>query len=210
MSIRIVVADDHEVVRTGLAKLFAGTDIQIVGVANDGEQAVAQTLQHKPDVVVMDIRMPNVDGLTALETIRDKMPEMAVVMYTAYENPTYIARAVALGANDFILKTESAEALVDAIHRAAKGEEAPEESAMRNIKRVMKKRHDRGNDGIPLTNRELQVLRHVALGLSNREIGSSLGISIETVKEHVQNILRKLDVSDRTQAAVWAVRRSVV
>ena len=81
---------------------------------------------------------------------------------------------------------------------------------MRNIKRVMKKRHDRGNDGIPLTNRELQVLRHVALGLSNREIGSSLGISIETVKEHVQNILRKLDVSDRTQAAVWAVRRSVV
>jgi DNA-binding NarL/FixJ family response regulator len=210
MSIRIVVADDHEVVRTGLAKLFAGTDIQIVGVANDGEQAVAQTLQHKPDVVVMDIRMPNVDGLTALETIRDKMPEMAVVMYTAYENPTYIARAVALGANDFILKTAPADALVEAIHRAAKGEETPEESTMRNIKRVMKKRHDRGNDGIPLTNRELQVLRHVALGLSNREIGSSLGISIETVKEHVQNILRKLDVSDRTQAAVWAVRRSVV
>lgn len=210
MTIRVVVADDHEVVRTGLAKLFAGTEIQVVGVAHDGEQAVAQTLQHKPDVVVMDIRMPNVDGLTALETIRDKMPQMAVVMYTAYENPTYIARAVALGANDFILKTESADALVQAIHRAAKGEEAPEDSAMRNIKRVMKKRHDRGNDGIPLTNRELQVLRHVALGLSNREIGNSLGISIETVKEHVQNILRKLDVSDRTQAAVWAVRRSVV
>jgi len=210
MTIQVLIADDHEVVRTGLTNLFEGTDIKIVDVALDGEQAVEKALQHRPDVVLMDIRMPQLDGLAALEQIHKKLPEMAVVMYTAYDNPTYIARSVALGAADFVLKTEPTETLLEAIRRAARGEESPEESVMRRVKRVMKKRHDRGNDDIPLTNRELQVLRHVALGLSNREIGHSLGISIETVKEHVQNILRKLDVSDRTQAAVWAVRRSVV
>ena len=210
MSIRIIVADDHEVVRAGFPSLFQGTDIEIVGVAEDGNEAVEKTLRHLPDVVVMDIRMPNCDGLAALEQIHKKLPETAVVMYTAYENPTYIARSVALGAADFILKTSPGQELVDAIIRSAGGGEAPDSSILRRVKRVMRRRHEREDDGIPLTNRELQVLRHVALGLSNREIGHSLGISIETVKEHVQNILRKLDVNDRTQAAVWAVRNGLV
>lgn len=210
MSIRIIVADDHEVVRAGFPSLLEGTDIEIVDVAEDGNEAVEKTLRHLPDVVVMDIRMPNCDGLAALEQIHKKLPETAVIMYTSYENPTYIARSVALGAADFILKTSPAQELIDAIKRTASGAEAPDTSILRRVKRVMRRRHEREDDGIPLTNRELQVLRHVALGLSNREIGHSLGISIETVKEHVQNILRKLDVNDRTQAAVWAVRRSVV
>ncbi len=210
MSIKVVIADDHEVVRAGLRNLFQGTDIQIVDAAENGDEAVEKTLAHRPDVVLMDIRMPQCDGLAALERIRKKLPEAAVVIFTAYENPTYIARSVALGAADFLLKTATRQELVDAIKRAASGEEAPDSSMLRRVKRVMRRRHERDDDGIPLTNRELQVLRHVALGLSNREIGHSLGISIETVKEHVQNILRKLDVNDRTQAAVWAVRRSVV
>jgi DNA-binding NarL/FixJ family response regulator len=210
MSIKVVVADDHEVVRSGLVNLLKGSDIEIVDEASDGDEAVAKTVKHKPDVVLMDIRMPNRDGLSALEVIRSKDPDARVVMLSTYDNPTYVARSVALGAADFILKGSSRQEIVDVVTRVASGEEPLDSSVLRRVKRVMRRRHERDDDGIPLTNRELQVLRHVALGLSNREIGQSLGISIETVKEHVQNILRKLDVNDRTQAAVWAVRRDVV
>lgn len=210
MSITVVVADDHEVVRSGLSNLLKGSDIEIVDEACDGDEAVEKTLKHNPDVVLMDIRMPNRDGLAALEAIRGKNPDARVVMLSTYDNPTYVARSVALGAADYVLKGSSRKELLDVIKRTAQGEEPSDSSVLRRVKRVMRKRHDREDDGIPLTNRELQVLRHVALGLSNREIGHSLGISIETVKEHVQNILRKLDVNDRTQAAVWAVRRGVV
>ncbi|MCA9124534.1 MAG: response regulator transcription factor [Planctomycetaceae bacterium] len=210
MTIKVVVADDHEVVRSGLANLLKGSDIEIVDEASDGDEAVEKTIKHHPDVVLMDIRMPNRDGLSALEAIRGKLPEARVVMLSTYDNPTYVARSVALGATDFVLKGSTRQELVDVITRAASGDEPLDTSVLRRVKRVMRRRHEREDDGIPLTNRELQVLRHVALGLSNREIGQSLGISIETVKEHVQNILRKLDVNDRTQAAVWAVRRGVV
>lgn len=210
MSITLLVADDHEVVRTGLSNLLEDTGIQIVDQATDGEEAVEKTLQHRPDVVLMDIRMPTRDGLSALEKIRKRIPDACVVILSTFDNPTYVARSVALGAADFVLKGASRDELVDAIKRAARGEEPSDSSVLRRVKRVMRRRHERNDDGIPLTNRELQVLRHVALGLSNREIGHSLQISIETVKEHVQNILRKLDVNDRTQAAVWAVRRGIV
>ena len=210
MTIKVVVADDHEVVRSGLANLLKGSNIEIVGEAADGDEAVEKTMKHHPDVVLMDIRMPNRDGLSALEVIRDKLPDARVVMLSTYDNPTYVARSVALGATDFVLKGSTRQEIVDVITRAASGDEPLDTSVLRRVKRVMRRRHEREDDGIPLTNRELQVLRHVALGLSNREIGQSLGISIETVKEHVQNILRKLDVNDRTQAAVWAVRRGVV
>ena len=210
MSIKIVLADDHEVVRSGLSRLLENSEIQIIDQAADGDEAVAKTLEHRPDVVLLDIRMPDIDGLTALERIREKAPEACVVMLSTFDNPTYIARSVALGAADFVLKGSSRAELVEAIERAARRDEPSEASLLRRIKRVMRRRHERSDDEIPLTNRELQVLRHITLGLSNREIGQLLEISIETVKEHVQNILRKLDVNDRTQAAVWAVRRKLV
>jgi len=211
MSIRLLVADDHEVVRSGLACLLQDSDIEIISEAANGDQAVEQTKETNPDVVLMDIRMPEADGLSALERIRADMPEMRVVMLSTYDNPTYVARSVALGAADYVLKGSARSALISAITRAAAGDEPAEDSILHRIKTAMSKRRDRGdNNEVPLTNRELQVLRHVALGLSNREIGRSLGISIETVKEHVQNILRKIEASDRTQAAVWAVRRGLV
>jgi DNA-binding NarL/FixJ family response regulator len=208
--IRVVVADDHEVVRTGLTSLFRGSELEVVGKAGNGDEAVEQVAQHRPDVVLLDIRMPVCDGLSSMEKIRQQFPDTCIVIFSGYDNPTYIARSVALGAADYVLKGASREELLDAITRAARGDEPPESSLLRQIKRVMRRRHDHDDDGVPLTNREMQVLRHVALGLSNREIGKSLEISIETVKEHVQNILRKLEVNDRTQAAVWAVRRGVV
>jgi len=210
MSIRVLVADDHEVVRTGLARMLDGSDIVIVAEAENGEQAVEQTMQHNPDVVLMDIRMPEGDGLVALEKIRASKPDVRIVMLSTYDNPTYVARSAALGAADYVLKDSGRDELIAAIKRAASGESPAEDSLLHRTKDTMSRRRERPDRGeIPLTNRELQVLRHVALGLSNREIGHSLDISIETVKEHVQNILRKIDASDRTQAAVWAIKKGL-
>ena len=209
MTINVVVADDHEVVRMGLTSLLDDTQINIVGEASDGNEAVEQTLKHEPDLVLMDIRMSQRDGISALEQIRKESPATRVLMLSTYDNPTYVARSAALGAVDYILKGSPRNELIGAIERAMADEGPAPESLMNRVRNTMARRTERSDD-VPLTNRELQVLRHVALGLSNREIGQSLGISIETVKEHVQNILRKLDVNDRTQAAVWAVRKGLV
>jgi DNA-binding NarL/FixJ family response regulator len=207
MSINVVVADDHEVVRSGLESLLAGSEISIVGQASNGKEAVEEAVKHKPDVVLLDIRMPNGDGLTALDEIHRELPDTHVVMLSTYDNPTYIARSVALGASDYVLKGSSRKEIIGAIRGAVSGQAPSKAGALASIADTMSKRVALGDEEVPLTNRETQVLRHVALGLSNKEIGRSLGISIETVKEHVQNILRKVGVSDRTQAAVWAVRR---
>ncbi|MBM4001161.1 MAG: response regulator transcription factor [Planctomycetes bacterium] len=210
MSIRLWIADDHEVVRQGFRCLFSGTDIEVVGEATNGKQAVQDVTRHKPDVILMDVRMPDVDGLEALEKLRKKLPDFPVVMISSFDNPTYVARSVALGASDFVLKGSPRTEIISAISRAAKHEGPPESSMLVQVKHAMSHRSDRPANDVPLTNRELQVLRHIALGLSNREIGRSLDISVETVKEHVQNILRKIEATDRTQAAVWAVKRGLV
>ena len=210
MSIRLLVCDDHEVIRTGLASLLAGTEIEIVGEAASGKETLKQAQKLKPDVILLDIRMPDGDGLSTLEKLRSKMPNCCVVMLSTYDNPTYIARAVALGASDYVLKGSTREAMIATLTAAGKGESPSRSGELRRIAAAMKVRQAIDDDDVPLTQRETQVLRHVALGLSNKEIGRSLEISVETVKEHVQNILRKIAVSDRTQAAVWAVRKGLV
>ncbi len=129
-------------------------------------------------------------------------------MFTSHDNPTYVARAVALGAIGYILKTASKAELVSAILKASKGE-LTDSPLMARIRETLNRRRNAADVDMPLTNREVQVLRHIAMGLSNREIGKSLNISVETVKEHVQNILRKLEANDRTEAAVWAVKKGL-
>ncbi|HID78238.1 MAG TPA: response regulator transcription factor [Planctomycetaceae bacterium] len=210
MSVRLLVADDHEVIRTGLASLLAGSDIEIVAEAATGKQTISKAEKVKPDVILLDIRMPDGDGLSILEKLRAKVPNSKVVMLSTYDNPTYIARAVALGACDYVLKGSSREDLIATIEAAAAGESPCRAGELRRVAGAMKIRQALDDDDVPLTQRETQVLRHVALGLSNKEIGRSLDISVETVKEHVQNILRKIAVNDRTQAAVWAVRKGLV
>ncbi len=210
MSIKLLIADDHEVIRTGLASLLAGTDIEIVAEAATGKDTLKQALKCKPDVILLDIRMPDGDGIATLEKLRAKVPASKVVMMSTYDNPTYVARAVALGAADYVLKDSSRDDFVTTIQAAAAGESPSHAGQLKKIAAAMKVRQTVDDDDVPLTQRETQVLRHVALGLSNREIGRSLEISVETVKEHVQNILRKIAVNDRTQAAVWAVRKGLV
>ena len=209
-SVRVVVADDHEVVRCGLVNLLDGTDVEIVAEASSGEAAVSLAMKHKPDVILLDIRMaPGNDGLKALEKIRNDAPSVRCIMLTTFDNPTYIARAVASGAHDYILKGCSREELLESIMGAASGQLPLRAGELRRVATTMANRVVTPDPDVALTQREMQVLRHVALGLSNKEIAQSLTISVETVKEHVQNILRKLAVSDRTQAAVWAVRRGL-
>jgi DNA-binding NarL/FixJ family response regulator len=211
MTIRLIIADDHELVRSGLEVMLQGTEIEIIAQATNADEALQLANQHHPNVLLLDIRMPPRDGILVIEKVRETCPETQVVVFSTYDNPTYVARSVALGASDYVLKGATRHQLTTAILRAARGEQPPETSLLHRLKTSMARRKDRSDShDIPLTNRELQVLRHVALGLSNREIGRSLGISIETVKEHVQNILRKVDANDRTQAAVWAVRRGLI
>jgi len=206
----MLVADDHEVIRSGMASMLEGTEIEIVGQAGSGQETVSLARELKPDVISLDIRMENGDGLTALEQIREAMPDSKVMILSTFDNPTYVARAHALGAKEYVLKGSSRDQLVDAIRAVAAGKDSPRQGQMSRIAGQMATRNKQPDSEIPLTQRETQVLRHLALGLSNKEIAQSLEISIETVKEHVQHLLRKMGVNDRTQAAVWAVRKGLV
>ena len=208
MSISVLIVDDHAIVRSGLRSMLVDSDVEIVGEASNGDSALEQTLDLKPDVVLLDIRMEKTDGLQALKKIRDESPDTRVMILSTYDNPTYVARSVALGAKDYVLKGCSRDTLIDRIQGVAADRPPNEESILYSVKETMSQRKVKSD--FPLTNHELQVLQHIALGLSNREIGASLGISVETVKEHVQNILRKINAVDRTQAAVWAVKRGLI
>ncbi len=210
MTIRLLIADDHEVVRSGIMNLLDGTDIQVVAEATTGEEAVRMALEHNPDVALVDIRMTEADGLAALGRIKVERPDMPVLILSTFDNPTYIARAVALGACGYLLKGTTRERLIESIQKAATGESAWTREELRRVTGALATPRVSGDVEVPLTQRESEVLRQVAFGLTNKEIAKSLKISYETVKEHVQHILRKLGVSDRTQAAVWAVRKGLV
>ena len=210
LKIRILVADDHEVVRLGLKSLFAKEDIDVVAEATTGEEAVRKALRGKIDLVLLDVRMPEGDGLQTLGRIKIERPNLPILMYSAYDNPTYIARAVALGASGYVLKTAGKKKLIESIKTVACGEAAWTRSELRRVTGALATPRLAADVEVPLTQRESEVLRQMALGLTNKEIAQALHISYETVKEHVQHILRKIGVTDRTQAAVWAVRKGLV
>ncbi len=210
MSIRVLIVDDHEVVRNGLHAITEGTDVCIVGEAESGEDAVRLACELNPDLVLLDIRLTDGDGLNALSRLKAERPKLPVLIFSTYDNPTFIARAVALQASGYLLKSVPRQVLLDAIRKAITGESAWTREELRRVTGALATPRLNADIDAPLTQRESEVLRQLALGLTNKEIAGSLHISYETVKEHVQHILRKLGVSDRTQAAVWAVRRGLV
>ena len=210
MSIKLLIADDHEVVRCGLRSVLAGGDIEIIGEATTGEQAIHMALEKRPDVLLLDIRMPGGDGLNVLGRLKLEAPAIAVLILSTYDNPTYVARAVALGAAGYVLKGTDRAGLIEAIRKASIGESAWTRDELRRVTGALATPRLNADVEVPLTQRESEVLRQLALGLTNKEIAQALHISYETVKEHVQHILRKVGVSDRTQAAVWAVRKGLV
>jgi DNA-binding NarL/FixJ family response regulator len=209
MSVSLVIVDDHEIVRQGLQSLMRDSSIRICGEAATPEEAVSQTRKHRPEVVLLDVRLGDRDGLEVIKQIRSAAPGVRVVMLSAFDNPTYVARAVSAGAHDYVLKTASRHELIAAVTGAAAGAAPTRGGELRRVAVEMAKRAPATDSGVPLTPRETQVLRQIAMGLSNQEIADALEISVETVKEHVQNLLRKISVSDRTQAAVWALRHGL-
>ncbi|MCE9545203.1 MAG: response regulator transcription factor [Planctomycetia bacterium] len=210
MSIKLLIVDDHEVVRSGLKSLLADTDIKVVAEANTGDSAVKMVIKQKLDVVLLDIRMPGGDGLSALARIKVEKPDLPVLILSSYDNPTYVARSVALGASGFLLKTISRDKLLEVIRIVAGGENIWTREELRRVTGALATPRLAADVEVPLTQRESEVLHQLAFGLTNKEIAKTLNISYETVKEHVQHILRKIGVTDRTQAAVWAVRKGLV
>jgi DNA-binding NarL/FixJ family response regulator len=154
--------------------------------------------------------MPESDGMACLSKLKAEMPDIPVVIFTAHDNPTYIARAVALGAAGYLVKSASQAELISAVQQVATGVTLWNRENLRRVSGPLTNSRPTNDLEVPLTKRESEVLKQLALGLSNKEIAQALSISYETVKEHVQHVLRKLGVSDRTQAAVWAVRKGLV
>ena len=209
MAISVLIVDDHEIVRQGLISLMRDSPIRICGEAATPDEAIRQARKLHPDVVMLDVRLGDRDGLDVIKRIRAAAPGVRVVMLSAFDNPTYVARAVSAGAHDYVLKTASRGDLIAAVTGAAAGAAPSRNGELRKVAVAMAKREPATDSGVPLTPRETQVLRQIAMGLANQEIADALKISVETVKEHVQNLLRKLSVSDRTQAAVWALRHGM-
>ena len=208
--IRLLIADDHEVVRSGLKSMLAGTEIKVTAEVATGAAAVKYALENEVDVALLDIRMPEGDGLTSLGRIKLDKPNLPILILSTFDNPTYIARAVALGAAGYLLKGCTRDHLVDSIRKAATGENVWTREELRRVTGALATPRLTADVEVPLTQRESEVLKQLAYGLTNKEIANTLHISYETVKEHVQHILRKIGVSDRTQAAVWAVRKELV
>ncbi|MCP4095253.1 MAG: response regulator transcription factor [Planctomycetaceae bacterium] len=208
MTPKILLADDHPIVGLSLYTLAKEAQMDVVEQIRNSSQIVPSIENHRPQILITEVRLGRQDALKSLEKIDPEL-NLKVIVFTSHSNPTNIARASALGCFEFIQKTSPIENLLIALRGASAGEATPPTSLLATTKTRMK-RIGSGPAESPLTKRESQVLQHVAMGLSNREIGKSLGISVETVKEHVQNILRKLDVNDRTQAAVWALKNGMI
>jgi DNA-binding NarL/FixJ family response regulator len=206
MAITVLIADDHEVIRRGVEVLLESSHFRVVASAATVAQLVQLARKHKPDVVLLDVRLGDEDGLDAIRRVRSAAPKTRSVVFSAFDNPTYVARAVAAGANDYLLKTADRDTLLAALDNAVADGPPTRTGMLRSVAASMTKRDAPGDANVPLTPRELQTLRLIAMGLSNREIADTMGISVETVKEHVQNMLRKTSLHDRTQAAVWALR----
>ena len=215
---RLLIADDHDLVREGLRAVLAGEeDLEVVGEATNGQEAVQMCRALKPDLVLMDVRMPKSDGLQATRAIKEEMPGVSVVMVTMHENPDYLLEAIRAGAAGYILKDAEGERLVGAVRRTLNGESPlAQELAMQLLVRMANETQedeppspiaDEHRNSLPggITLREVEVLRLLAQGRTNPEIAQELEISRGTVKIHVQHIIAKLGVSDRTQAAVRAI-----
>src|SRR5713226_6258501 len=212
MATRVMLVDDHELVRQGIATMLSSSpDIEVVGEAKTGREALEMARTKLPDIVLMDVRMPDMDGLEATRKIKEERPRTAVIMVTMHDNPTYLRDAVRAGAAGYLLKDVSKDELVDAIRQVATGGAFIESQMLKGMLSEMKPAGQASSPAAKnLTKREREILSLVAEGMSNREIADKLVLSPETVKSHVAAILEKLNVSDRTQAAIYAVRNGLV
>jgi len=208
--IRVVLADDHAVVRKGIREfLEEAGDVDVVAEADDGAQAFDLVEEHQPDVAVLDIRMPRVTGVEATRKIKQRFPHVRVLILTAYDDDPYVFALLQAGADGYVLKTATGDELIRAVRTVHRGESAlSPQIASKVVQQAVSGRPAAAADQVEtLTDRELDVLRLAARGLTNRAIGHDLGISHRTVQGHLQNVYGKLDVSSRTEAVTEALRR---
>jgi DNA-binding NarL/FixJ family response regulator len=206
--IRVLIVDDHTVVRRGLRGFFdLLDDIEVVGEAEDGQRALAMTDALQPDVVLMDIVMPAMDGIAAIAAIKDRHPDIEVVALTSFIEEDRVTAALDAGASGYLLKDAEADDLAVAVRRAHAGEVHLDPQVARMLAQRIRSTAS-GHE--PLTEREREVLRLVARGHSNKEIAALLDITERTARTHVSNILGKLDLASRTQAALWAIEHRAV
>lgn len=217
--IRVLIADDHQIVREGLASVLEGKgDIEVVGLAADGKEAVAKARDLSPDVVIMDISMPNMNGVEATRQIKKESPQIGVVVLTMYGDEEYIFDLVRAGAAGYLLKDADSAQIAKAIRAVSRGESMIHPSIAAKIlnefSQLSSGRGQKGTraarSGEELTERELTVLRLLAEGRSNKEIANELKLSDKTIKNHIHSIFRKLDVTDRTKAVISAVRLGLI
>lgn len=201
--IRILVVDDHNIVRQGLVALLSiSPELQVVAEASDGAQAIDLYRRHQPDITLMDLRLPNINGVDAISQIRREFPAARIVVLTTFDGDEDIYRALQAGARGYLLKGMSSEELLEAIHAVHAGKT--------RIPTLVAERLAGRMGTTELTTRETEVLRQIVAGRSNKEIAAALFISEATVKTHINSLLSKLGVSDRTQAATTALQRGIV
>jgi DNA-binding NarL/FixJ family response regulator len=210
--IRVLIVDDHGVVRMGLRTYFDQIDdIEIVGEASDGSEGVAVARRLTPDVVLMDLMMPNMDGITAIARIKEEHPEIEIVAMTSFIEEEKVTAALEAGASGYLLKDAEADEVASAVRAAFNGEVHLDPAVARMLAQRMRERRARPEEPAePLTDREKDVLRCLGRGLSNKEIAAELFITERTARTYVSNILGKLDLASRTQAALWAVEHKLV
>jgi DNA-binding NarL/FixJ family response regulator len=213
MTIKIVVADDHKLFRQGLIGLMRAHDdlVEVIGEASSGQEAVQLACQLRPDVILMDIQMPNGDGLQATRQIRETLPEVAVVILTASELDEHLYEAVRLGAAGYLLKDLDAAELFELLAGVEQNEVVMTRAMASRLLKIMASPNDPDSGAKhDLTERELEVLHLLAQGASNPQIAEELVITINTVKSHISHILTKLHLENRTQAATYAVQKGIV
>ncbi len=212
---RIIVIEPLEIVRAGLRALFDSPEHRpheltvAAEAATPGEMLPLYEMV-LPDVVLTEVQFPGTTAFVEIDSLKNAFPTAKVLVYTASDNPAFLARASVGGVDEYLEMTAPTAELVAALVRLHEGKERPIGHKLDRMALRMKSKRRSADDEVPLTGRELQVLRHVAFGMSNKEIARSLEISVDTVKEHVQNILRKMGFRDRTHAAVWAVRKKII
>lgn len=206
--IRVMIVDDHAVVRSGLSALiFVHSDLELVAEAIDGKEALELCQTRRPDVILMDLVMPDMDGLSAMKQIRRDYPDIRVVVLTSFPEEQYVKDALDAGATSYLLKNATATELIDAIRAAYSGEARMAKEATNALIHMAIAPPKIGHD---LTGREREVLTLIVQGMNNTEISESLTISLSTVQFHVSNILSKLDASNRVQATAVAIRHKLV
>ena len=211
MSIRVMLADDHILIREGIRQLLEyDGEIEMIEEANDGEECLEKIVESKPDVLLLDINMPKKNGVDVLQEIKDKGMDVKVLILTVHNEIEYLIKVVDMGVDGYIMKDAEFAELKRAIERVASGERYIQPNLIPALNSKLVSRDIEKDKIDSLTNREIEVLQQIAGGLLNKEIAMNLKISERTVKNHVSNIFKKIDVADRTQAAVFAIKNDLV